>query len=195
MTLARSIHGERVTAVVGWGLIAVMAAAAVESLLTGAVLWGLFSSVFVVVAVLPALADREWTAMAPWVLLLVATAAVVSRAAEFHSEAAGFVAIATLAVLVVVELEAFTSVRLGRWFALSFAVMTALASHSLWIVAQFCSDIWLGTTFLSTQTELQEDIVMVSLVALALGGVFYWYFTRFDSAGARNRSAGHGRTS
>lgn len=195
MTLDRPIHGERVTAVVGWGLIAVMAAAAVESFLTGAPLWGLFSSAFVLLAALPALMSREWTAMAPWVLLLVATAAVVSRAVELHSEAAGFVAIATLAVLVVVELETFTPVTLSRWFALSFAVMTALASHSLWIIAQFCSDAWLGTTFLSTQTELQEDIVMVSVVALVLGGLLYWYFERFEPAGTRNRSAGHGGTS
>lgn len=191
MTIGRSIHWERVTAVVGWVLIGVVALAAVESFLTGSVLWGLLSSVFVAVAALPALANREWTAMAPWVLLLVATAAVVSRAAELHSEAAGFVAIATLATLVVVEFEAFTSVAFGRWFALSFAVMTALALHSLWIIAQFCSDAWLGTTFLSTQTELQEDIVLVTVVALAVCGPLYWYFVRFEPAGTRNRAAGH----
>jgi hypothetical protein len=194
MTLDQLIHGERVTAIVGWGLLGVMALAAVGSFLAGAVLWGLFSSVFVVVAALPAVTNREWTAMVPWVLLLIATAAVVSRAVELYSEAAGYVAIVALAVVIAIEFEAFTSVAFGRGFALSFAVMTALALHSLWIIAQFYSDTWLGTTFLSTQTELQEDIVLVTVVAFAVCGPLYWYFTRFEPAGARSRSSGHGGT-
>ncbi|MFC6940521.1 hypothetical protein ACFQE8_11195 [Salinirubellus sp. GCM10025818] len=171
------------TVLVGWALIGIIALGAAGSLLTGAVLWGLFSLVVLAVAVLPALTERDWTATAPWPLLLVAAVAVIARAAGRYAEAAGYLGIVALALVIVVELEAFTPVELSRWFAVAFAVMTALALQSLWIIAQFYSDLWLGTGFLSTQTELQEDIVLVTAVAVAVGGLFYLFFARFERTG------------
>lgn len=191
MVFDRLIREKQVNAAIGWTLIGTMALGAAESFLTNAILWGLFSLTVVAVAALPALADRDWTAMVPWLLVLVATIAVIVGAVGFYSEAAGYVVTVSLALIIVVELEVFTPVELSQWFAVSFAVMTTLAIQSLWIVAQFCSDLWLGTEFLSTQTELQRDIVIVTVVGLAVGGFFYWYFTRFEPAGAVNRSSSH----
>lgn len=170
-------------AIVRWVLIGSIALGAAGSLLSGAVLWGLFSLVLLAVAVLPALTERDWTATVPWPLLLVAAVAVIVRAAGRYAEAAGYLGVVALALVIVVELEAFTPVELSRWFAVSFAVMTALALQSLWIIAQFYSDRWLGTGFLSTQTELQEDIVLVTAVAVAVGGLLYWLLGRLGRTG------------
>jgi hypothetical protein len=186
VTFDRPIRRGRVAAIVGWVLIGSIALGAAGSLLTGAVLWGLFSLVVLAVAVLPALTRRDWTAMVPWPLLLVAAVAVIARAAGRYAEVAGYLGIVALALVIVVELEAFTSVELSRWFAVAFAVMTALALQSIWIVAQFYSDRWLGTGFLSTQTELQEDIVLVTAVAVAAGGLFYWLFGRLGRTGTQS---------
>lgn len=193
MVFDRLIREKQVNAAIGWTLIGIMALGAAESFLTNAILWGFFSLAIVAVAALPALADRDWTTMVPWLLVLVATIAVIARAVGVYSEAAGYVATASLALMIVVELEVFTSVELSQWFAVSFAVMTALALQSIWIIAQFYSDLWLGTSFLSTQTELQEDIVIVTVVAIVVGGLFYWFFTRFEPAGTQ--PSDHTRTS
>lgn len=181
------------TVVLGWALIGIVALGAVESFLTDAFLWGLFSLAVVTVAVLPALTKRDSTAIVPWPLLLIATVGVIARAVGLYSEVAGYLGIVALALVIVVELEEFTAVELSRWFAVSFAVMTALALQSIWIIAQFYSDLWLGTGFLSTQTELQEDIVIVTVVAIVVGGLFYWFFTRFEPAGTQ--PSDHTRTS
>lgn len=189
MALDALVTGERVNAIVGWAMVAIVVLGAVESFLTSAFLWGGFSLLLVAVASLPALTTRDWMAMVPWPLLFSAAIAVVTRAVELYPEIAGYLAIATLALLVVVELDVFTPVELGRRFAVGFGVLTTMAIEALWIIAQFYSDQWLGTEFLSTQTELQGDIVTVTVVGLAAGGLFYWYFVRFEPAGTVERSS------
>lgn len=194
MTLDEFVNSERTNAIIGWVLLGVAAISGVESVLTGAVLWGGFSLFVVAVAALPALATDDWTAMVPWPLLSVAAVAVVARAVEVYPETAGNVAIAALALVAVVELDAFTSVELTRRFAVVFGVLTTMAAEALWIVAQFFSDRWLGTTFLTTQTELQEDIAIVTVVGFVVGGFFYWYFAKVDPPGTPDRSSNRART-
>lgn len=156
-----------------------MAMATSAYVATNEAIWGGFSVLVAVVIAAPAIATRDWTAMAPWPLLSVAAIAVIARVAGLYPEAAGYVAIATFALVVVVELDVFTPIHLSRRFAVGFAVLTTLAIEAVWIVVQFFSDRWLGTGYLSTQTELQEDIVIVSAVSFAIGVIFYWYLRRF----------------
>lgn len=185
---------ERLNAIIGWILTGIMAVGAIKSALTNAFLWSGFSLLLVAVASVPALTNRNWAAMVPWPLLSVATVAVIARAADVYPETAGYLAIAALALVIVVELDVFTPVELGRRFAVGFGVLTTMAIEALWIIAQFYSDQWLGTDFLSSQTELQEDIVIVTAVGFAVGGLFYWYFTRFNPAGTMDRSSNRART-
>lgn len=182
--VGRDHFGDRRNAVLGWALTGTVGLVAVASIRAGALLWGGFSAFLVAVAAAPAATRRDWTAMIPWPLLALAAIAVGARAAGRYPEAAGFLAIATLALLVVVELDAFTPVELGPRFAVGFGVLTSLAIEALWIVAQYYSDVWLGTDYLRTQTELQRDIAIVTGLGFLAGGFFYWYLTRRDPAGS-----------
>lgn len=194
MALDSLVTSERVNAIIGWVMIGIVALGSVERFLTNALLWGGFSLLLVAVALVPALTTRDWTAMVPWPLLFVAAIAVIARAANIYPDITGYLAIATLALLMVVELDGFTSVEFGRRFAVGFGILTTMAIEALWIIAQFYSDQWLGTDFLSSQTELQKDIVIVTVVGFAVGGLFYWYFTRFEPAGVADRSSDRART-
>ncbi len=182
-------RGERVNAAIGWIVAGVMLAATVVSLVTDAPLWGWFSLSFVAVIVLPAVVARDWTAMVPWPLLAVGAIAVTAGIGGLYPEAAGYVAIASLAVSIVVELDVFTSIRLSRRFAVGFAVLTTLAIEAVWIIVQFVSDQWLGTGYLHTQAELQADIVIVTVVGLVMGGLFYSFLARFEPIGVVNESS------
>ncbi|WP_247731083.1 hypothetical protein [Halovivax limisalsi] len=180
--------GGRRNAVLGWALTGAIGLAAVASVRSGALLWGGFAIVLGAVASTPAVIRRDWTAMAPWPLLATAAIAVGARAIELYPDVAGFLAIAALALVLVVELDAFTPVELGPRFAVVFGVLTTLAIESLWIVAQYYSDGWFGTDFLRTQSELQRDIATVTVVGFLAGGLFYWYFTRGEAAGSAYQS-------
>lgn len=193
MALDGLVHDERTNAVVGWLLLGIVTVDAVENLLRDVPLWGGFELFVVAVASAPALVTREWTAMVPWPILSITAFAVLAGTTVVPFETTVYLAIASLAFVVVVELEAFTSVRLTSRFAVGFAVLTTLALQALWTIAQFYSDAWLGTDFLRTQTELQWDFVVVTAVGLVLGAIFQWYFVRFESVGtAGERTNGTG---
>lgn len=167
------------------GLVALGAA---KSFLEGAVLWGGVYLLLIIVIALPPLTTRNWTAMVPWPLLVLAAFAVLARARDYYPDLAGYLTIATVALIVVVELDVFTPVEFGLRFAVVFSVLTTMAIEAVWIVTQFYSDKWLGTDFLTTQTELQRDIVVVTVIGFAVGSLFYWYFTRFEPAGVVDRA-------
>ncbi|QLG47568.1 hypothetical protein [Natrinema halophilum] len=185
--LERLVHDERTNAAVGWLLVAIVALDGVSTFLRGAPLWAGFELVIAVVASIPALTTRDWTAMVPWPLLSVAALAVIAVTIGAPFETTVYVVIATLALAVVVELETFTTVELSRRFAVAFAVLTTMALQALWTIVQFYSDRWLGTDYLRSQTELQWDFVLVTAVGLVLGGLFQWYVTRFKPADGATR--------
>lgn len=168
-------HGQQTNALLGWALTAVVAVAAVGTLLSGGVVWGGFWLALVVALALPAAVSREWTLIVPWLLPLSGVVAVVLRTTGGFPETAGYVAVTTLALVVVVELDRFTRVDMSREFTVGFAVMTTMALQAVWTVVQFASDRWLDTEFLRSQTELQVDFVVVTVVALVVGGIFVRY--------------------
>jgi glucan phosphoethanolaminetransferase (alkaline phosphatase superfamily) len=165
-------------------MVALTTVGGAESFLSNAVVWGVFSLFAVAIASLPAITNRDWTALVSWPLLTTMAIAVTARALGLYSEIAGHLTIAMLALIAVVELTTFTTVELSRRFAIAFAVLTTMAVQALWIVVQFYSDRWLGTGFLSTQTELQRDILFVTLVGLVVGVVCERYFAWFKPIGA-----------
>lgn len=189
MALENLVRDERMNAVIGWLLTGIVVLGAIESVLTGVLLWGGFELVIVATVSVPALITGDWTSMVSWPLLAVATLTVVVSVAGFPSETVVYLAVATLALIVVVELETFASVDLSRRFAVVFAMLTTMALQALWTVAQFYSDQWLGTKYLRSQTELQWDFVIVTVVGLVLGALFQWYAGRFEPAGTVARAA------
>ena len=176
---------ERVNALLGWFLTGALALGAAESLYTGAVLWAGLTLVVVAAAVLPPLVTRTWTVMVPWPV--VALGAVAALLQGRSPELAGYLAVATLALLAVVELDAFTPVEMSRSFAVGFAALTTLAVQGCWIVAQYYSDRLLATAFLRSQRELQWDIVLVTGVSVAVAAGFQWYFRRTEHVGSYKR--------
>ena len=183
------VRNEKVNAAAGWLLLCVVGLAALEGLLTDAVLWGGFVALVVAVAALPPLSAGEWTVMVPWPILLLAAVGAVTGSLGLYPEAAGYLTVSALALLLVIELDAFTQVDMTRRFAVAFAALTTMAVQGFWMVAQFYSDAWLGTEFLRSQTELQWDIVAASVVGIVVGAVFVWYFDHVDHAGSRGHPA------
>ena len=178
------VHDEWMNALIGWMLTGVVILTAVESFLTAAFLWGGVALLVVVVIAVPAVVTREWTVMVPWPLPLVAAAAMIVRRLGISVEIAGYFAVVALALIVVIELDAFTPIEMTRRFAVAFAALTTLAVQGVWTIAQYYSDLWLGTAFLHSQRELQLDIVVVTAIGITMGVVFEWYFEKVEHVGS-----------
>lgn len=180
MTRGDLPSGDTWNARIGWSVAVGVTLVAIWTLVSEPSLWSVFSLALVAIIALPAVVRRDTTTMAPWPLLAIAGLAATARIGGVFGETAGHVAIATLALLIVVELDVFTPIELSRRFAVVFAVLTTMAIEAIWIIVQYVTDIAVGTNYIRSQTALQKDIVLVSATSIAIGVVFYAYVRRLD---------------
>ena len=188
MTTAQSLfHSEIVNTSLGWALTGSIVFVAFANVLAGDLIWAGLSLFIVLVIAAPALLTREWTVMVPWPLPFIAALAIAGHTINLYPEIAGYLAVSSFALISVSDLNAFTSVDLSPRFSVFFSVLTTMATQGLWTIAQYYSDIWLQTDYLASLFELQMDFVVVTIVAIAHGGFFELYITRFEHIGSHKR--------
>lgn len=171
------LRGARVNAILAWVITGVVALVAVGSFLGGDPLWSFFALAVLVLIVVPPLAFLSLQVMLPWEVLLLAALPILGRAVatfEVSSQIATYLSVAALALIVAVELQTFTTVRMTPSFAVAFVVITTLATAGIWSVARWSADIWLGTGFieaLGPDEAAQERAVMLEFVASFIAGI------------------------
>ncbi len=178
----RLFRNGRTNAVVAWALVAVLAGVFVDSVVDVDLQWVLFTAFVAVVVLLPPVAYREWRVMLPWELLVVALFPILVRGlfGGTLGTFATYVALAGLALLVVVELHTFTTLRVTHWFAVVLVVLTTLAAVAAWTVFRWNADRFLGTSYLVDNETLMTEWLYVTLAGVVAGLLFDGYFRRRD---------------
>lgn len=195
----RLLREARLNALISWVVTAVVGLVAIRSFLAADPLWAAFAAVVVAIVLVPPVAFRSPWTMLPWEVLALATLPILGRALstfQVSSQVATYLSVAALALLIAVELQTFTSVRMTPTFAVLFVVITTLAAAGIWAVARWASDIWLGTTFLDalgSDEEAIERAVMLEFVASTVAGllagiIFEFYVRRHAVLEPRIRS-------
>jgi hypothetical protein len=152
-------------------------------------LWAAFALTVAALVLLPPVAFHSAQTMLPWEVLLLAALPIIGRefaTFQISSRIATYLSVAALALIIAVELNTFTEVRMSPTFAVAFVVITTLATAGLWAATRWASDIWLGTAFLETlgpDEDAIERAVMLEFVASAVAGlvaglIFEFYFRR-----------------
>ena len=193
-TLRDVIGQRRINAAVAWAIITTLLVAAAGAVFAGDPLWGGFVLGVAVLAVVPPVATRHPTAMLPWEVLGLAALPAIGRTVVVGEQIAGitlsgrvatFLAVAAVALVVTVELDAFTPVRMTEPFAVVFVGLTTTAAAGVWALARYLADTLLGTRLLldgrsmeAVETALMWDFVAATLVGLVAGVVFDLYFRR-----------------
>jgi hypothetical protein len=183
------VRDQRLNAALGWMVTAVVFLTAVESWLTGDLLWAVFASAVVVLIVVPPAAFRSARTMLPWEILVLACLPILGRAIatfQISNRIATFLSVAALALIIVVELHTFTSVKMSPAFAVVFVAITTMATAGVWAAGRWLADVWLGTAFLAELGPTEDAIeraVMLEFVASAIAGllagvVFEFYVRR-----------------
>ncbi|WP_049889165.1 hypothetical protein [Natronolimnohabitans innermongolicus] len=177
--------------VLTWLLVAVLGA----GLLGGGLLERyeavLLSAVAIAVIVAPVIAFRDPTMLPPWyfvalICLPILWDAFVPR--PLTTAIVPSLALATLGLLLAVELHRFTTLRLVPWFAVTLTVLFTLAMGGLLNILRWSADVLFGTTFLldgRTQDAINAavmiELVFVTFAGILAGGLFYLYFRAADS--------------
>jgi len=172
----------RTNALLAWVLIGVLAVVFIESVLDVDSPWILFVGVVGTITLVPTVAYRDWRVMLPWELLVIALLPVLVRGVVGGTVGtfATYLSLAGLALIVIVELHMFTSLRVTQWFAVGIVVLATMASVAAWTIFRWNADRLLGTTFLVDNETLMMEFLYVTLAGLAAGVLFDGYFRRRD---------------
>lgn len=184
----RLLRDERLNAGLAWAITAVVVATAAGSLLTGDLLWAAFAAAVTALIVLPPIAFRSPRTMLPWEVLMLAALPVLGRSLatfEVSNQIATYLSVAALALIIAVELHAFTTVRMTPGFAVAFVAIATMAVAGVWAVVRWSVDIWLGTEFLAalgpTEAAIERAIMLefvASTVAGVVGGLVFEFYVR-----------------
>jgi hypothetical protein len=190
------LQSRRTNAILGWALVAFVGVAAVTSFLRGDRLWAIFAVVVLGLAVLPAVAHHDATAMIPWEITVLMALPLLGRAFStlpLTNQVATYLSVAAIALVIAVELQLFTSVRMNDAFAVLFVTVATLATAGIWAVVRWASDELRGTSYLDALGATEHAIeraLMIEFVASAVAGiaaglVFAYYVRRHVSPSAR----------
>lgn len=187
-TLDGVVEDARFNAALSWLLVVFLLVVIVESLLDGDILWAGFTLVVIGLALVPASAYRSPKVMLPWEVLLVAILPVIGRSfatLAFTSRIATYLSVAAVALIVAVELHVFTTVRMNHAFAIVFVVVATLASVGIWTVAQWLSDVYLGTSLIVSLQRSMWGFIWATVAGVGSGLLFDLYFRTRASFGPR----------
>ncbi|MFB6156957.1 MAG: hypothetical protein ABEJ34_03850 [Haloferacaceae archaeon] len=195
------LQPRRLNAVLGWTLVAALVLTALLDALDGDYLWAAFALVVALVMALPAAARRSPEVMLPVEVLALATLPVVVRALVAGETFGGrtltgrvstYLAVAAVALVVAVELDVFTPVRMTESFAVALVAVTTTATAGVWALVQWTLDVTLGTAFLLdgrpeavVERALMLDFLAATLAGVAAGVLFSLYFRRRDGGYGR----------
>lgn len=198
--LAVLMGNTHLNAILGWVFVLVVALIGLESAVDRDWIWVLLTLSVVALAVLPPTVFRDPVVMLPWEVLALVSVPLLGRGifGGLLADVAGYLGVAAVALVLAVDLDVFTPVKMTTWFAVVFVVLTTMATAGVWAVLRYASDVFLGTTLIYPSPppvppaveEIALEALMWDFVAATVGGigaglVFALYFRRI--ALGRNR--------
>ena len=175
--LDRVVEDERVNAGLGWALVAFLALVSAEEILDGHLLWAGFTAFVGALALVPTVANRDWTVMLPWEVLALAALPIFGRSmATFPSASrvATYLSVAALALIVAVELHVFTAVKMTLGFAITSVVVFTMAAAGTWAVVRWAV---FGPSFVASNEALMIEFVY-SIVAGGVAALVFEFYVR-----------------
>lgn len=186
--IAGLLVDRRLNAALAWLVAGALALIAAGNVLAGEFLWAGFAGAVLALVLVPPVSDRAPATMLPWEVLVLAALPILGRGLATIPETgrvATYLSVGALALIVAVELHAFTSVKMTAGFAVLFVVVATLATAGVWAVVRWSLDRWLDTAFLLDPAVAPAAIergLMIEFVASAvaglLAGVVFEYYVR-----------------
>ena len=158
----------------------VFLAVSVDAFLSGLYTWFGLSLFVFCLSVLPAVAYRD-TVSAPWEILFIAALPFIHRIAGFQllsNAAVSYTAVSAVALLVVVELDEFTSLKTNSFFAVFLTAVVTIAMAGFWALIRWFSDIYLGTALITSEEHLMWEFTGATAAGIVSGLLYHYHFKR-----------------
>jgi len=177
-----------------WSLLILVLTSGIKFLLLGWYTWAFMSFSMFVITVLPVVFRKDMKSLVPWEILFIAVFPVVSRLfiTDFNvSSFVGYSAVAALSLIIGVELQMFTEVRMTDGFASFFVFVMTLATAGFWALVRWSSDLLFGTVFITELYYLMVEMVVAALSGIAAGVFFNLYFRYYMGSKRFSRRDDH----
>ncbi|MFP9062239.1 hypothetical protein ACLI4R_17185 [Natrialbaceae archaeon A-chndr2] len=172
--------------VVSWLLVGVLGVNLLGGIYLGRYESILFSAVAIVIILAPAAVFRDPTIVPPWYFIALICLPVLWETFAPQPLVTAIVpnlVLATLGLLIAVELHRFTSLRLIPWFAVLLTVLFTLAMAGVLNVFRWSADVLFETRFLldgrsqdAINAAVMIEFVYATIAGLFGGAIFYAYF-------------------
>jgi len=164
----------------------VLGGAAYAGFVTGRYESVLFSLAAITIVVIPAAVVRDPAVMPPWYFLLLICLPVLWDVMTVSPLSRGIIpslALATLGLLLMVEIHYLTTLRLAPWFTIVLTGLFTLAMAAVLNIGRWTSDTLFGTAFLldgrtqdAINTAVMIEFVAAAVAGIIAGGIFYLHF-------------------
>ena len=164
-----------------WGLLAVIFLIVAYDLWTSGYVGVVLGLGVLVVIIGPSITYRSMDILVPWQVLLVAVIALLARQAiswEPVQFVGNYLVIATIALVLAVEIHKFTRVEMNRLFATVFVAMVTMTVATAWALGRWGVDLMLGTGFIPSNEALMWELIAATAVGIGAGVIFDLYFRR-----------------
>ncbi len=182
------LQDNKINSFLSWAIVIVLIIVAIINFSEGRYTWTVLTIFTIIVIILPALHFRNPKVMPTWYLLfLVILPLIASTTASylFLVRIPVYISIATISLLLVAEINWFTSVKMNPKYAILLVLITTLAVTGLWHLMRWLLDISLGTSFILDgrgedilNAEVMHEFIYSTIAGLISGLIFAWYFKK-----------------
>lgn len=147
-------------------------------LLDGNVTWSLYAFAVLFLVFLPPIYFEDRSALVPFEVLLFLALPFTLKGLELGfaaSHTLNYLSAAGISLLLVTELDTFTSFRTNAYFAVILTSFTTVAISGVWAVSRWLSDIYLGTSLIVSENTLMWEFSTALLAGIVAGIVFKYY--------------------
>lgn len=156
----------------------------VNTFIDGNLTWTAYALSIILLVFIPPLKTRKFTDMVPFEILLYLAIPFTLKGMEMGfiaSHTLNYLAAAGVALLIVAELEKYTSFRTKPRFTVWLVSLTTIAVAGFWAVARWVSHLYFGTGFSVTGNGiLMWEFAAAGLAGMISGKIFSVYFRRID---------------
>lgn len=149
----------------------------------GNLAWSLYGLSIVVLVFIPPLVLKDVDALAPFEVLLFLAVPFTLKGLELGfvaSHTLSYLSAAGIAILIVSELDTYTSFKTTPGFSTILVTITTIAVAGFWAVGRWISDIYLGTALITSEHDLMWEFASASLAGVLAGKIFSYYFSLRD---------------
>lgn len=151
--------------------------------LDGNLTWSMYAISVVALVFVPPVLLKDRTALPPFEILVYLAIPFTIQGLELGfiaSHTLNYLSAAGIALLLVSELDTFTSFKTTPGFAVILVSMATVAIAGFWAVGRWLSNIYLGTQIKITEYLLMWEFAAALLAGILAGKIFGFYFRRKD---------------